>query len=58
MTHLIKEKYPENSIKLEPDNKKIEIKLRNFYCRIHPVVHIADVMSSAANEAEITELRF
>ena len=57
MTHLIEEKSLENSIKLEPDNKKMEIKLRNSYCRIHPVVHFADVMSSAANEAEIAELR-
>ena len=43
---------------LEPDDKRIEINLRNFYCRIHHVVHLTDVMSSAANEAEIAELRF
>ena len=43
---------------LEPDDERIEIKLRNFYCGIHHVVHFADVMLSAANEAEIAELRF
>ena len=43
---------------LEPDDRRIEIKLRNFYCGIHHVFHFADVMSSAANEAEIAKLRF
>ena len=57
-THLIEEKSSENSIKFEPDNKRIEIKPRNFYCGIHHVVHFADVMLSAANEAEIAKLRF
>ena len=45
-THLIEEKSSENFIKFEPDNKRIEIKPRNFYCGIHHVVHFADVMSS------------
>ena len=42
---------------LEPDNERIEIKPRNFYCGIHHVVHFTDVMSSIANEAEIAKLR-
>ena len=57
-TFLIEEKSPEGSIKFEPKSKRIEIKLHNFYCGIHHVVHFADVMSSAANEAKIAELRF
>ena len=43
---------------LELDDERIEIKLCNFYCGIHPVVQFADVMSSTANEAKIAELRF
>ena len=43
---------------LKPDDKRIEIKLRNFYCGIYHVVHLTDVMLSAVNEAEIAELRF
>ena len=40
---------------LDEDDARAVIKLRNFYCGIHHVVHFADVMSSAANEAEVAE---
>ena len=40
---------------LEDEDTAILVKLKNFYCGIHNLVHFAEVMSSAAKEAELAE---
>ena len=40
---------------LQPKDTEVIIKLKNFYCGLHNLVHMAEVMASAANEAEIAE---
>ena len=36
---------------LEDADHEVLVKLQNYYCGIHHLVHFADVMSTAANEA-------
>ena len=40
---------------LEEADREVLVKLQNHYCGIHHLVHFADVMSTAANEAEMAE---
>ena len=40
---------------LGSDDQRLLVNLRNFYCGMHHLVHLADVMSTAANEAELAE---
>ena len=40
---------------LEPEDQIVLIRLKNFYCSLHHLVHFADVMASAAYEAEMAE---
>ena len=43
------------SADLEPEDQIVLIRLKNFYCSLHHLVHFADVMAAAAYEAEMAE---
>ena len=38
---------------LDGEDTKVVVEIRNFYCGLHNLVHMAEVMSSAANDVEI-----
>ena len=40
---------------LDGEDTQVVVEIRNFYCGLHNLVHMAEVMSSAANDAEIAE---
>ena len=45
----------QSAAELEPEDERLVVKLQKFYCGIHHLVHFADVMSVAANQAELAE---